>query len=92
MTSQIISEFATIEEILAFAMKEERDAYDFYMAAADRMADPDLKEFLYLSHHHKLPELLELSMGNKMVNDPYVLLQERLPDKNLPRPPKKEST
>ncbi len=25
---------------------------------------------------------------NKMVEDPYVLLQERLPDKDLPRPPK----
>ena len=46
MTKHIISKFSTIEEILAFAMKEERDAYEFYMAAADRMADPDLKEFL----------------------------------------------
>ncbi len=26
---------------------------------------------------------------NKMVEDPYVLLQERFPDMNLPRPPKK---
>ena len=46
MTTPIISEFATIEEILSFAMKEEKDAYDFYMAAAERMADPDLKQFL----------------------------------------------
>jgi len=46
MTKTEIPEFSTIEDILEYAMREERDAYDYYVTASERIADPDLKNFL----------------------------------------------
>lgn len=46
MDAKHLSEFASIEEILTYAMNEEQEAYDYYIEAANRTADPELKTFL----------------------------------------------
>ena len=46
MDLQKINEFNSIEEILEFAVNEEKEAEEYYLAAADRTPDPQLKEFL----------------------------------------------
>ena len=41
-----LDQFSTVEDILTYAMEEEKEAAHFYEDAANRMADLDLKKFL----------------------------------------------
>lgn len=56
--------FTSFEEIFEYAMNEELEAYDFYIAAADSVEDPDLKAFL-----------IELA---NMETDHYQILKKKL--------------
>ncbi len=70
MTRLAIPEFSTIEEILEYAMKEEQEAYEYYIEAAGRIADPDMKQFLIhlaeleVEHYNNLKEKLESYRAN----------------------------
>ena len=70
MTKPNIPEFSTIEEILEYAMNEERDAYDYYLTAAERIADPEMKKFLLhlaemeIDHYKVLKRKLEEYQAN----------------------------
>lgn len=65
MTQPKPTQFSTIEEILNFAMKEEQEAAQYYQAAAIRITDPDMKQFLLilskieLEHYNKLKQKLD---------------------------------
>ncbi len=70
MDPKELSEFASIEEILSYAMQEEQDAYDYYIAASNRTADPELKTFLIelaemeVDHYNILKNKLEEFKAN----------------------------
>ncbi len=65
MAHSHIPEFSTIEEILQFAINEEKDAYDYYLEASERITDPKLKQFLIklaameVEHYNLLNEKLD---------------------------------
>lgn len=46
MESADVKDFGSIEEILEFAVNEEKDAEQFYLEASKKASDPDLKQFL----------------------------------------------
>jgi len=46
MTQENISEFSSCEEIIQYAMNEEKNAHDFYLKTSDRVFDPGLKRCL----------------------------------------------
>ncbi len=75
MTHSHIPEFSTIEEILQFAIKEEKEAYDYYMEASERIADPDMKCFLIklaameIEHYNTLKEKLEECRANHFCSE-----------------------
>ncbi len=71
MDTKQLTEFSSIEEILTYAMNEEQDAYDYYIAAANRTADPELKTFLIelaemeVDHYNILKKKLEECKANE---------------------------
>jgi rubrerythrin len=75
MTHAHIPEFSTIEEILQYAIQEEKDAYDYYMEASERIADPDMKRFLLklasmeIEHYNTLKEKLEECRANHFCSE-----------------------
>lgn len=64
------NQFDTIEDILNYAIVEEKDAYFFYKNSADTMADPDLKKFflalakMEIEHYNILKKKLEECNAN----------------------------
>ena len=64
------NQFDTIEDILNYAITEEKDAYFFYKNSADKMTDPDLKKFLLglakmeMEHYNILKKKLEKCNAN----------------------------
>ncbi len=46
MDAKKLTPFTSIEDILTYAMNEEQEAYDYYIEASNRTADPDMKAFL----------------------------------------------
>ncbi len=71
MTEKQTPSFSSAEEILQYAIDEEKDAYDFYMKASEQITDPDLKRFLVdlarfeLGHHEILKRKLEECRANE---------------------------
>lgn len=57
--------FSSFEDIISYAMSEEKDAHDFYVQASEEVHDPDLKKFLLklaemeLEHYETLKNKLE---------------------------------
>lgn len=64
------TEFASVEEILTFAMEEEQQAAHYYEDAATRVVNPDMKHFLLilakmeLEHYNILKKKLEECRAN----------------------------
>ncbi len=64
------NQFDTIEDILNFAITEEKDAYFFYKNSANKIVDPDLKKFLLvlakmeMEHYNILKKKLEECNAN----------------------------
>lgn len=71
MSQEKIPEFSSFEEIIEYAMKEEKEAEDFYMKASERVFDPDLKNFLLklaeleVEHYETLKHKLEEYKANR---------------------------
>jgi len=67
---QNTSPFASIEEILEYAMSEEQDASSYYLKAAEKVEDPNLKTFLIklsemeIEHYNILKNKLEECRAN----------------------------
>lgn len=70
MPHRKITRFDSIEDILRFAMDDELEAHQYYLDAAERTADPDMKRFLEKladmeqNHYAILKEKLEECRAN----------------------------
>jgi len=70
MIQKKTEKFSSVEEVLRYAIKEEKNAYEFYMNASEQITDPDMKRFLVdlarfeLEHHDILKRKLEECRSN----------------------------
>lgn len=66
MTKKNIPQFSSCEEIIQYAMNEEKNAQNFYLKTSEQMSDPDLKRCLLKlaemeeEHYETLKNELEL--------------------------------
>ena len=67
--------FNSIEDILQYAINEEKDAYKYYTEAARQIADEDMKKFLLhlakmeVDHYNILKKKLEEYKANQFSID-----------------------